>query len=130
MNSFGRRLLPALTLMGCMILCVSTASAGIRKIESGWEVSTDNLVLIRTLENLQPGLWLMQTHPASPTKEMESIPWWAGGDESMATHSAACMEALTSAKVTEIIRRREIELTGYHGIRDEMRQSGALGDRA
>ena len=31
--------------MGCVILCVSSAVAGIRKVESGWEVSTGDLVL-------------------------------------------------------------------------------------
>lgn len=82
--------------------------------------------LIRILEDLQPGLWLLQTHIAWPTEEMKQIEWWAGGDESMATDSEAAMEAMTSPQVKEIIQKRGIELTGYRTIRDEFREEGAF----
>ena len=78
--------------------------------------------LVELLEDLGPGLWLHKTHAAMPTDEMKTIAWFGGGDESMATHVEATMEALTSPRVKEIIARRGIELTGYRPIRDEMRR--------
>jgi predicted glycoside hydrolase/deacetylase ChbG (UPF0249 family) len=70
---------------------------------------TENLVQL--LEKLQPGLWLIVEHPGLDTPEMRAI--GHQGYENVAADRAGVTEAFTSEKVTEAIRRRNIQLVSY-----------------
>jgi hypothetical protein len=78
---------------------------------------------VEQLKKLTPGLWLLTTHPMWPTDErMRRITWWANpsGKGSMADHAEACVEAITSPKVRQVVKERGIELIGYRQVRDEI----------
>jgi len=73
------------------------------------EQKTDNLV--RLLEDLKPGLWLIVEHPGLDTPEMRAI--GHKGYENVAADRAGVTKAFTSSKVTDVIRRRGIRLVSY-----------------
>ncbi len=67
--------------------------------------------LVRVLENLQPGLWLMVEHPGLDTPEMRAI--GHRGYENVAQDRDGVTRAFTSPRVEEVIRRRGIQLISY-----------------
>ena len=71
--------------------------------------------LVRILEGLQPGLWLMVEHPGLDTPEMQAI--GHGGYENVAQDRDGVTRAFTSPRVKEVIRRRGIQLISYGDLR-------------
>jgi predicted glycoside hydrolase/deacetylase ChbG (UPF0249 family) len=67
--------------------------------------------LIKLLERLQPGQWLIVEHPACDTPEMRRI--GHKGYENVAEDRANVTRALTSARVKEVVARRKIALISY-----------------
>jgi hypothetical protein len=67
--------------------------------------------LITVLEKLGPGQWLMVEHPAFDTPEMRVI--GHKGYENVAADRDGVTKAFTSARVKEVIRRRDIKLISY-----------------
>ena len=67
--------------------------------------------LVRILENLMPGLWLIVEHPGLDTPEMQAIGHL--GYENVAADRDGVTRAFTSPRVKEVIRRRGIQLTSY-----------------
>jgi len=83
--------------------------------------------IARMLRELQPGFWLLVTHPGLDVPEMQAIrPSFKQERGSIAPSRAADTEALTSEEVAAVIRERGIELVGYRDLRDEMRAAGEL----
>jgi hypothetical protein len=67
--------------------------------------------LIKLLEDLQPGNWLIVEHPAFDTPEMRNLSH--KGYENVAADRAGVTHAFLSPKVRQVIRRRNIKLIGY-----------------
>jgi predicted glycoside hydrolase/deacetylase ChbG (UPF0249 family) len=67
--------------------------------------------LAAVLEKLRPGTWLMVDHAATDTPEIQA--YGHTGYENVAADRSAVVEAWTSPKVLEVVKRRGIELTGY-----------------
>jgi predicted glycoside hydrolase/deacetylase ChbG (UPF0249 family) len=74
--------------------------------------------LVRVLESLQPGLWLIVEHPGLDTPEMQAIGHI--GYENVAADRQGVTDAFTSAKVKEVIRRRGIQLISYGDLHREL----------
>ena len=70
--------------------------------------------LVRLVEKLEPGQWLLVEHPALDTSEMRQI--GHKGYENVAAHRAAVTCAFTSPEVKEMIALRKITLIGYGNI--------------
>ena len=74
--------------------------------------------LAEILENLNGGLWEVGCHPGLDTLEMRAIKTSPGDPNiRMAIHRAAVTRALTSKKVKQIIKKRNIKLLSYRDIR-------------
>jgi len=67
--------------------------------------------LVRILEELKPGLWLIVEHPGLDTPEMRAI--GHRGYEDVAEDRQGVTRAFTSPRVKEVIRRRGIRLVSY-----------------
>jgi chitin disaccharide deacetylase len=67
--------------------------------------------LVRLVERLQPGRWLLVEHPGLDTPEMRGMSH--KGYENVAAHRAAVTRAFTSANVKETIERRQVKLISY-----------------
>jgi predicted glycoside hydrolase/deacetylase ChbG (UPF0249 family)/enterochelin esterase-like enzyme len=67
--------------------------------------------LIKLLEGLKPGLWMLVEHPALDTPEMRAI--HHKGYENVASDRAGVTHALTSKDVLETVKRRRIKLISY-----------------
>ena len=67
--------------------------------------------MVRVVENLTPGTWLLVDHPGLDTPEMQGIGHI--GYENVAADRAGVTRAFTSDKAREAIRRREIRLISY-----------------
>lgn len=67
--------------------------------------------LAAKLETLGPGTWLTVDHAATNTPEIQAI--GHRGYEWVAADRSAVLEAWTSPKVIEVIKRRGIKLTNY-----------------
>lgn len=67
--------------------------------------------LVKLLEALRPGAWMIVEHPALDTPEMRSI--GHKGYENVAADRAGVTRAFTSDKVREVVARRKIELISY-----------------
>jgi predicted glycoside hydrolase/deacetylase ChbG (UPF0249 family) len=67
--------------------------------------------LVKLLEGLEPGAWMIVEHPAFDTPEMRHI--GHKGYENVAVDRAGVTHAFTSAKVKEVIARRKIKLISY-----------------
>jgi chitin disaccharide deacetylase len=67
--------------------------------------------LVKLLEELQPGTWLIVEHPAFDTPEMRNI--GHTGYENVAADRAGVTHAFTSPKVRDVISRRGIKLISY-----------------
>ena len=82
---------------------------------------------VQALRDIEPGLWLMVTHPGLDVPEMQAIVLSYRQDgPSIAELRAAETEMLMSREVADVIRERGIELVGYRDIRDRMRAAGEL----
>jgi len=67
----------------------------------------------QALESLQPGTYLLITHPAYDTDEMRPL----GGDETVARSRDADAAMLLSPAIREVIRKRGIQLINYRALR-------------
>jgi len=67
--------------------------------------------LVKALEELGPGIWILVEHPGLDTDEMRAI--GHKGYWNVAAHRDAVTKAFTSAKVKEVIRKRGIQLVNY-----------------
>jgi hypothetical protein len=70
--------------------------------------------LAKTLEKLEPGVWILVEHPGLDTPEMQTmghIGYW-----NVAAHRDGVTKAFTSEKVKSVIRRRGIKLVSYRDI--------------
>jgi chitin disaccharide deacetylase len=67
--------------------------------------------MVRLLEKLTPGTWLLVDHPGLDVPEMQAIGHL--GYETVAADRAGVTRAFTSDKVKETIRRRGIRLISY-----------------
>jgi chitin disaccharide deacetylase len=67
--------------------------------------------MLRMVERLSPGAWLLVDHPGLDTPEMRAIGHI--GYEGVAADRAGVTAAFTSAKVKEAINRRSIRLISY-----------------
>jgi chitin disaccharide deacetylase len=76
--------------------------------KSGEEKERD---LVRLLEGLKPGRWLMVEHPAYDTPEIRAMGHL--GYENVAEDREGVTRAFTSPAVIEVIGRREIRLISY-----------------
>ncbi len=70
--------------------------------------------LAARLESLEPGTWLTVDHTATDTPEMQAFGHL--GYEWVAADRSAVLEAWTSPKVMDVVRRRRIKLTNYREI--------------
>lgn len=80
--------------------------------------------LVRILEGLQPGLWLMVEHPGLDTPEMRAI--GHRGYENVAQDRDGVTRAFTSPRVKEVIRRRGIQLISYGDLYRERSEARAV----
>ena len=67
--------------------------------------------LVKLLENLTPGQWLLLEHPAFDTPEMRAI--GHKGYENVAEDRAAVTKAFTSERVKKVIQERGIRAISY-----------------
>jgi predicted glycoside hydrolase/deacetylase ChbG (UPF0249 family) len=67
--------------------------------------------LVKGLEELGPGTWILVEHPGLDTPEMRAI--GHEGYWNVAAHRDAVTRAFTSEKVKAVIARRKIELVSY-----------------
>jgi len=67
--------------------------------------------LVKLLENLTPGQWLLLEHPAFDTPEMRAV--GHKGYENVAEDRAAVTKAFTSERVKKVIRDRGIRVMSY-----------------
>src|SRR5687768_17262090 len=67
--------------------------------------------LVKVLEELRAGTWLIVEHPAFDTPEMRNI--GHKGYENVAADRAGVTRAFLSPRVKEVIERRKIRLIGY-----------------
>ena len=70
--------------------------------------------LAAKLETLGPGLWLHIDHASTDDAEMRAI--GHAGYEWVAADRSAVLEAWTSPRVREVVKRRGIELTNYRAL--------------
>jgi predicted glycoside hydrolase/deacetylase ChbG (UPF0249 family) len=68
--------------------------------------------LVKTLEELKPGVWIIVEHPGLDTPEMQGM--GHKGYWEVASHRDGVTKAFTSPKVKEVIQRRGIQLVSYH----------------
>ncbi len=73
--------------------------------------------LVKLLEELGPGTWLLVEHPGLDTPEMRTMSH--KGYENVAADRAGVTRAFTSEKVKEVVRRRGIQLIGYGELRTQ-----------
>ena len=73
--------------------------------------------LIKILEELQPGTWMLLRHPAFDTPEMQAIS--LQGYDNVAEDRAGDTYILTSDKVAEVIERLGIQLITYQDLLDK-----------
>ena len=68
--------------------------------------------LVKTLEELKPGVWIIIEHPGLDTPEMQGM--GHKGYWEVASHRDGVTKAFTSPRVREVIKRRGIKLVSYH----------------
>jgi predicted glycoside hydrolase/deacetylase ChbG (UPF0249 family) len=73
--------------------------------------------LVRILEDLGPGLWLIVEHPGLDTPEMQAI--GHVGYENVAADRDGVTRAFTSPRVKAVIQRRGIQLISYGDLHRE-----------
>ncbi|MBP7050253.1 MAG: polysaccharide deacetylase family protein [Phycisphaerae bacterium] len=67
--------------------------------------------LVKALEGIGPGVWIVVEHPGLDTGEMQGI--GHQGYWEVASHRDGVTKSFTSAKVKEVIQRRGIQLVSY-----------------
>ena len=67
--------------------------------------------MIKLINRLTPGLWLLVEHPGLDTPEMRSIRH--DGYENVAADRAAVTRVFTSKKVKDAIAKKQIRLVSY-----------------
>jgi hypothetical protein len=67
--------------------------------------------LVKVLEDLQPGLWLLVEHPGLDTPEMQAIGHLGSGN--VAASRNAVTKAFTSERVKGVAKKRAIRLLSY-----------------
>lgn len=67
--------------------------------------------LVKTLEELTPGVWILIEHPGLDTPEMRAM--GHQGYWEVATHREGVTKAFCSPKVKEVIKKRGIQLVSY-----------------
>jgi len=72
--------------------------------------------LVDTLKNLKPGIYLLVEHPGLDTPEMQAI--GHVGYEHVAHDRNGVTHALTSPKVLEVVRERNIQLISYRDLKE------------
>lgn len=73
--------------------------------------------LIKLIEGLKPGTWILVEHPGLDTPEMRAM--GHKGYWNVATHRDAVTKAFTSQKVKEVIKKRKIKLISYRDLSGE-----------
>ncbi len=68
--------------------------------------------LVKALEELKPGLWILIEHPGLDTDEMRAV--GHEGYWNVAAHRDGVTRSFTSGKVKEVIKARSIQLASYH----------------
>ena len=68
--------------------------------------------LVKALEEVGPGVWIVIEHPGLDTGEMQAM--GHTGYWEVASHRDGVTKSFTSAKVKEVIQRRGIQLVSYH----------------
>lgn len=68
--------------------------------------------LVKALEGLGPGTWIIIEHPGLDTPEMQAM--GHKGYWEVASHRDGVTKSFTSPKVKEVIQRRGIQLVSYH----------------
>jgi hypothetical protein len=81
--------------------------------------------LVKVIEDLQPGRWLLVEHPAYDTPEIRAM--GHRGYENVAEDRAGVTHAFTSPRVKELIKRRGIRLISYGELREVSGTRGAAG---
>ncbi len=67
--------------------------------------------LVKALEEVGPGVWIVIEHPGLDTGEMQGM--GHAGYWEVASHRDGVTKSFTSAKVKEVIQRRRIQLVSY-----------------
>jgi hypothetical protein len=70
--------------------------------------------LVKALEGLQPGVWIVVEHPGLDTPEMQAM--GHKGYWEVAAHRAGVTKSFTSPRVKEVIKKRGIQLVSYHDL--------------
>jgi predicted glycoside hydrolase/deacetylase ChbG (UPF0249 family) len=70
--------------------------------------------LVKALEELQPGVWILVEHPGLDTPEMQGM--GHKGYWEVAAHRDGVTKAFTSPRVKEVIQRRGIQLVSYRDL--------------
>ena len=84
---------------------------------ANWNADSDDSAitreqkLVKMLQKLQPGRYLLVEHPGLDTPEMQGL--GHSGYENVATHRAGVTYAFTSKKVKQVIEERNIKLVSY-----------------
>ena len=73
--------------------------------------------LVKLLEGLKPGTWIIVEHPGLDTPEMTAL--GHKGYWNVAAHRDAVTKAFTSPKVEKVINRRKIKLISYNDLSGE-----------
>jgi predicted glycoside hydrolase/deacetylase ChbG (UPF0249 family) len=68
--------------------------------------------LVKALEGLGPGAWIIIEHPGLDTPEMQAM--GHTGYWEVASHRDGVTKSFTSPKVKEVIKQRGIQLVSYH----------------
>lgn len=85
---------------------------------NGGKTSQEKIAgLVKLLEGLKPGLWLLLDHPGLDVPEMQAI--GHKGYEEVALDRQGVTDMFTSAKVKEVIDRRRIKLVSYADVLKE-----------
>ena len=73
--------------------------------------------LVKLIEGLKPGTWILVEHPGLDTPEMRAM--GHKGYWNVAAHRDAVTKAFTSRKVKEVIKKRKIKLISYSDLSGE-----------
>ncbi|MHC4284822.1 MAG: ChbG/HpnK family deacetylase [Planctomycetota bacterium] len=91
------------------------------KSAGNWGSSKDTpkkreAALIKTLQKLTPGTWILVEHPGLDTPEMRAI--GHRGYENVAYNRDTVTRVFTSSKVKEVIKKKGIKLISYDDLRE------------
>ena len=96
------------------------AEQGVKSV-GNWGSSEDTLkkretALIKALEKLSPGTWILVEHPGLDTPEMRAI--GHRGYENVAYNRDTVTKVFTSSKVKEVINKKAIKLISYANLKE------------